>query len=160
MSANAIARTLAAMAAGWAVAAHGAVMLADFEGEDAAANLVATCKVAKAELVGEFASSGAKSLRYECRSGGGVAYLTVRIAETDFADYDRLCIDVVNMGPNADELHVQIAADGDALAKSFYNYGKFRRRLWAEVGKSCWTVDLGLWPKGVKSKKASNLSRL
>ena len=68
-----------------------------------------------------------------------------------------ICIDVVNVGPNADELNIQLAVEGDALAKSFYNFGKFRRRHWAEPGKSCWTVDLGHWPKSVKSKKFSML---
>ena len=157
MSANAIARTFAVISATMVATAHGAVMLADFEGADAAANLVATCKVAKVELVGDFASSGVRAVRYECRRDAGLANFTVKITETDFADYDRLCIDVVNMGDNADELNVQLAAKGDELAKSFYNYSKMRRRHWAEVGKSCWTVDLGHWPKKVKSKKASNL---
>ena len=153
MSVAAMVRVLAVMSAGWAAVAHGAVTLADFEGPDAAASVVVTNKSTKAELVGDFASSGAHALRYECKRGLGFTYFTVKVPETDVAEYDRLCIDVVNVGPNADELNIQLAVEGDGLAKSFYNFGKFRRRHWAEPGKSCWTVDLGHWPKSVKSKK-------
>ena len=157
MSAVAIARTFAVISATMAAAAHGAVTLADFEGPDAAASVVVTNKSTKAEIVGDFASSGARALRYECKRGLGFTYFTVKVPETDLAEYDRLCIDVFNAGPNADELNIQLAVEGDGLAKSFYAFGKFRRRHWAEVGKSCWVVDLGHWPKSVKSRKITQL---
>lgn len=83
---------------------------------------------------------------------GELAHQAFKIPETDFAPYDRLCIDVVNEGPNADEVNIQLAMEGDELAKSFYNYKAMRRRHWAEIGKSRWVVDLGHWPKGVKSR--------
>ena len=101
---------------------------------------------------------GANPVKVEySASEGKLAHMAVSIPETDFAPYDRLLIDVVNEGPNADEINVQLGSAGDKLVTSFYKYGHFRRRHFAEVGRSCWTVDLGYWPKSVKSKKVELL---
>ena len=95
---------------------------------------------------------GTEPIRYSSRRGE-LAHVAVSIPETDFSPYDRLCIDVVNEGPNADEVNIQLAMEGDELAKSYYNYKAMRRRHWAGIGKSHWVVDLGYWPKAVKSRK-------
>ncbi|MBQ6245822.1 MAG: DUF4091 domain-containing protein [Kiritimatiellae bacterium] len=95
---------------------------------------------------------GAEPIRFSSRPGV-LAHQAFKIPDTDFSPYDRLCIDVINEGPNDDEVDIQLAQDGDELAKGFYSYGAMRRRHWAKVGKSRWTVDLGHWPKAVKSRK-------
>ena len=100
--------------------------------------------------------TGPEPIRYS-GDPGKLAHVAVSIPETDFSPYDRLCLEVVNEGPNADELNIQLAAEGDQLAKSFYNFKSMRRRHWAEVGKSHWVVDLGYWPKAVKSRNVQVL---
>lgn len=56
-------KLIGVLTAGCAMVAHGAVTLADFEGPDAAASVVVTNKSTKAEIVGDFASSGAHALQ-------------------------------------------------------------------------------------------------
>ena len=71
---------------------------------------------------------------------------TFPIAEKDLTGYDRVAVDVVNLGPCEDELYLQLSKKDTKPETSPYSYGQFRRRGWFKVGKTTWTVPLEKWP--------------
>ena len=136
------------------VVASGACTMVDFETPDAkVAYGSLQFRRPSVKIAEEFATSGSHSLRLSWIPSHRMG-VTLKIPETDLTPYDRLVIDVVNVGTNADQLTLHIAATGEKLDDSIYTAHGKRSCLYAPVGKSTWVTELSRWPKKVeKSRK-------
>ena len=135
------------------VTVSGACTMVDFETPDAkVAYGSLQFRRPSVKIAEEFATSGSHSLRLSWISSHRMG-VTLKIPETDFTPYDRLVIDVVNAGTNADQLTLQIAATGEKLDDSIYTAHGKRSCLYAPVGKSTWVTELTRWPKKVEKSR-------
>ena len=71
--------------------------------------------------------------------------VTCTIPSTDFTPYERMLVDVVNCGPEEDEVCVHVANASESPDVSPYGYTGMRQKHWAPVGKSVFSVDLRKW---------------
>ena len=136
------------------VTVSGACTMVDFETPDAkTAYSAMPFRRPKAKIADEFATSGNHSLSVSWDPSHRMGF-TIRIPETDFTPYDRLVIDVANVGERDDQLTLHIAAADEKLDDSIYSAKGKRGCLYAPVGKSTWVVELTRWPKKAeKSRK-------
>lgn len=135
------------------VEVSGACTMVDFETPDLkTAYSAMPFRRPRAKIVKEFATSGEHALMvsWDCSHRMG---FTLKIPETDFTPYDRLVIDVVNVGTNADQLTLHIAAAGEKLDDSIYTAHGKRSCLYAPVGRSTWVTELTRWPKKVEKSR-------
>ena len=141
------------------VVASGACTMVDFETPDAkTAYSAMPFRRPRAKIVREFATSGEHALSVSWDPSHRMGF-TIRIPETDFTPYDRLAIDVVNVGEHADQLTLHIAAAEEKLDDGIYSAKGKRGCLYAPVGKSTWVVELTRWPKKV-AKLRKRISEL
>ena len=141
------------------VEASGACTMVDFERpEEKKSYSAMPFRRPRMRISEKFASSGGHSLEVSWDRAHRMGF-TVRIPETDFTAYDRLAVDVVNAGDNADQLTLHIAAKGDKLDDSVYRANGKRSSHYAHIGKSTWLVELDRWPKKAEKsrKKVSEL---
>ena len=140
------------------VTASGACTMVDFETPDAKESFKSSFRRPRAKIVEEFATSGSHALSLSWDRAHRMGF-TIRIPETDFTPYDRLAIDVVNAGEDADQLTLQIAAADEKLDDSIYRAKGKRSSHYAPVGRSTWVVELTNWPKAV-AKCRTRISEL
>lgn len=140
------------------VAASGACTMVDFEtpGEKKSYSAM-PFRRPKIKVSEKFASSGTYSLEVSWDRSHRMGF-TVRIPETDFTPYDRLVVDVVNVGRD-DQLTLHAAAAGDKLDDSVYRANGKRSSHYAPIGKSTWVTELTRWPKNA-AKSRSRISEL
>ena len=134
------------------VEASGSCTMVDFETPDAKASFKSSFRRPRVKVVKEFATSGDHALSLSWDRAHRMGF-TIRIPETDFSPYDRLAIDVVNAGENADQLTLHIAAAGEKLDDSVYRANGKRSSHYAPIGKSTWVVELERWPKKVEKSR-------
>ena len=128
------------------VEVSGACTMVDFETPDLkTAYSAMPFRRPRAKIVKEFATSGEHALMVSWDHSHRMGF-TLKIPETDFTPYDRLVIDVVNVGTNADQLTLHIAAAGEKLDDSIYTAHGKRSCLYAPVGRSTWVTELTRWP--------------
>lgn len=140
------------------VAASGSCTMVDFETPDAKAAFKSSFRRPRAKIVKEFATSGGHALSLSWDRSHRMGF-TIRIPETDFSAYDRLAVDVVNAGENADQLTLHIAAADEKLDDSIYRTNGKRSSHYAPIGKSTWLVELDQWPKKA-AKSRTKISEL
>jgi hypothetical protein len=141
------------------VEVSGSCTMVDFETpEDKKSYSAMPFRRPKMRISDKFASSGRHSLEVSWDRAHRMGF-TIRIPETDFSVYDRLAVDVVNAGENADQLTLHIAAKGDKLDDSVYSANGKRSTHYAPIGKSTWLVELERWPKKAE-KSRSKVSEL
>ena len=90
-------------------------------------------------------------------AGKGKVVVSVDIPETDVTPYDRMLVDVVNEGPEEDEVNVHLATADMKPDTGPYIGAGMRQRHWAPVGRSTWTVDLRKWYGTGDPKKIAKL---
>ena len=135
------------------VEVSGACTMVDFETPDLkTAYSAMPFRRPRAKIVKEFATSGEHALMVSWDRSHRMGF-TLKISETDFMPYDRLVIDVVNVGTNADQLTLHIAAAGEKLDDSIYTAHGKRSCLYAPVGRSTWVTELTRWPKKVEKSR-------
>jgi len=109
-------------------------------------------------VVADFATSGEKAFRASWDANHRMGF-TIKIPATDFTPFDRLVIDVVNAGPEPDQLNLHVAAAGEKLDDSVYTANGLRGCIFAPVGSSTWVVELTRWPKKAE-KSRTKISEL
>jgi hypothetical protein len=137
----------------------GACTMVDFEMPDEKVAYAAMpFRRPRMAIVSDFAASGEKAFRVSWDARHRMGF-TIKIPQTDFAPYDRLVIDVVNAGPEPDQLNLHVAAAAEKLDDSIYRVEGLRGSLYAPLGRSTWVVELERWPKKaqVSRTKVSDL---